>query len=152
MSVRQITKIALGVTLLWYGVLRGARALVVMLKSWSLVYVDITDMTAKIVLYFLIQNPLVIGLKLKGIVGDVYVQGQNVGHIEHYYNYYLSGLKSHVIPVETILDLDIFGVTMLQNIQAAAVGDIEIAFDGKILVGKYNVPIPVKIERIWGEL
>ena len=152
MSVRKIAKIAAGITLLWYAVLRGAKALVVMLKGWQLVNVNIADMTATMILRFVIKNPLVVGIKLKGIVGDVYVHGQKVGSIEHYYDYYLSGMKSHVIPVETKIYGDVLGVTMLQNLQASIANDIEIAFTGKILVGDYGLSIPVRIERNWGDM
>ena len=154
MSVKlnTIGRIALGVTLLWYGVLRGAKALVVMLKGWQLVNVNIADMTATMVLRFVIKNPLVVGVKLKGIIGDVYVQGQKVGEIEHYYNYYLSGMKAHVVPVETTIYGDVLGATMLQNLQASIANDIEIAFVGKILVGDYGLSIPVRIERNWGDM
>ena len=145
-------QILLGITLLWYGVLRGAKALVVMLKGWQLVNVNIADMTATMVLRFVIKNPLVIGIKLKGIIGDVYVHGQKVGSIEHYYDYYLSGMKSHVVPVETKIYGDVLGATMLQNLQASIANDIEIAFVGKILVGDYGLSIPVRIERNWGDM
>ena len=137
---------------MWYAVLRGAKALVVMLKGWQLVNVNIADMTATMILRFVIKNPLVVGIKLKGIVGDVYVHGQKVGSIEHYYDYYLSGMKSHVIPVETKIYGDVLGVTMLQNLQASIANDIEIAFTGKILVGDYGLSIPVRIERNWGDM
>lgn len=145
-------QILLGIALLWYGVLRGAKALVVMLNSWQLVNVNIADMTATMVLRFVIKNPLVIGIKLKGIIGDVYVHGQKVGSIEHYYDYYLSGMKSHVVPVETKIYGDVLGAAMLQNLQASIANDIEIAFVGKILVGDYGLSVPVRIERNWGDI
>lgn len=152
MSVERIVKIAAGVTILWYAVLRGAKALVVMLKGWQLINVNISDLTATMVMRFVIKNPLVIGIKLKGIIGDVYVHGKKVGSIEHYYDYYLSGVKSHVVPVETKIYGDVLGAAMLQNLQASIANDIEIAFVGKILVGDYGLSIPVRIERNWGDM
>ena len=151
-KINKIGRIVLGCTLLWYGVLRGAKALVVMLKGWQLVNVNIADMTATMLLRFVIKNPLVIGIKLKGIIGDVYVHGQKIGTIEHYYDYYLSGMKAHVIPVETTIYGDVLGVTMLQNLQASIANDVEFAFVGKILVGDYGLSIPVRIERNWGDI
>ena len=76
--VERLVKIGLGLGLLWYGVLRGAKGLVVRIKDYSFYGVNLDTMTVSLQFNLLIKNPLLVGLTIKGIAGDVFAQGQQV--------------------------------------------------------------------------
>ena len=145
-------KILGGAALLWWGVLRGASALMVGIKSWAFRGIDISNMNVDLTLNFMIKNPLFIGLTLKGIYGDVYVQGHKVGQVSTSYNYYLSGGRTHIIPVLVTLNMASVGQAAMENIQSGNVQTFTIAFDGRLLIGKAGVPVPVQVNYNWGDL
>lgn len=146
---KAITIIA-GIALLFFGVLRGATALSVSLYQWGVKNVNIADMTADLVFKMLIKNPLLVGVRLKGIQGDVYINGKQSGAVNNVYDYQLSGMKSHVIPIT----VEIFGTELISvianNLQQSLDKDINVRFNGKIMVG--NISIPVDITRNLKEL
>lgn len=150
--MNELAKILGGAALLWWGVLRGASALVVGIKSWAFRGLDLTTGTVDITLNFLIKNPLIVGLTLKGIQGDVYVQGQNVGTVAMNYDYYLSGGHTHQIPVIVRLNMANVGQAALLNIQSGDVRTLTLAFDGKLLIGSAGVPVPINVSYNWEDL
>ena len=150
--MNELAKILGGAALLWWGVLRGASALVVGIKSWTFRGLDLTTGTVDITLNFLIKNPLIVGLTLKGIQGDVYVQGQNVGTVAMNYDYYLSGGHTHQIPVIVRLNMANVGQAALLNIQSGDVRTLTLAFDGKLLIGSAGVPVPINVSYNWEDL
>ena len=150
--MNRLVKIGLGIGLLWYGVLRGAKGLMVRIHSYSFNSVNLSDMTASLNLNLSIKNPLLVGLTIKGVQGDVYAQGQKVGTVNTSYNYYLAGGKTHVLPVVVNLDMTSAGQAALLNIQSGDVRTLTIAFDGKLFAGKYNVGVPLKFELDYNDL
>ena len=145
-------KIGLGVGLLWYGVLRGAKGLVVRLKSYSFRSVNLNDSTVSLNLNLLIKNPLLVGLTIKGVLGDVFVQGHKVGTVNTAYDYYLAGGKTHILPVVVNLNMASVGQAALLNIQSGDIRTLTIAFNGKIFVGSYSVGIPLQFELDYNDL
>ena len=139
-------KIAFGLGLLWWGVLRGAKGLVVRINDYSFQSVNLSNGTVALNLNVSIKNPLVVGLKIKSIIGDVYAEGVKVGTINTVYDYYLAGGHTHVLPI--IVNLSLGGAinAALNNINSDTTGAITIAFDGKIYVGNMNVGIPLQFE------
>ena len=152
MEARTVAKILGGAAFLWWGVLRGASALVVGIKSWAFRGIDINTGTVDITLNFLIKNPLVVGLTLKAAQGDVYVQGQKVGVVNTTYDYYLSGGHTHQVPVIVRLDMSNVGQAALQNIQSGDVKTLTIGFDGRLIIGSARVPVPIRVNYNWGDL
>ena len=138
--------------MVWFGVLRGARALVVKVYNYSFRSVNISDMTVSLNLNFLVKNPLFVGLTLKSIQGDVYIQGQHVGYVNTTVNYYLSGGHTHIIPVVVNLQVGSLGQAALMNIQTGDIRTLTIAFDGKMYVGSQNVGIPLQIDLDYNSL
>ena len=65
-------KVGFGLGLLWYGVLRGAKALQVRVQSYSFRSVSLSTNTADLNLNLAIKNPLLVGVTIKGVQGDVY--------------------------------------------------------------------------------
>lgn len=145
-------KIIGGISLIWFGVLRGASAMVVGIRSWVLNRISTVDGEMNITLNFIIKNPLFVGLTLRGIKGDVYIQGISVGSIDHAMNYYLSGGHTHVIPVGVDLDLRDLGQAAILNIQSGDVKTLTVAFAGKLFVGAHNVGVPVEVTLDWDDL
>ena len=150
--MERLVKFGLGLSLLYYGVLRGAKGLKVRIHSYSVRSVSISDMTASLNLNLSIKNPLLVGLTIKGVQGDVYAQGQKVGTVNTTYDYYLAGGKTHVLPVVINLDLTNAGQAALLNIQSGDIRTLTIRFDGKLFAGKYNVGVPLKFELDYNDL
>lgn len=145
-------KIGVGCALLYLGVLRGAKGLIVKVSNYSFRGVNLADGTVSLDLNFLVKNPLFVGLKLKAITGDVYAQGQKVGSVNTTVDYYLSGGKSHIIPVVVNLQMANVGQAVLLNIQSGDIRTLTIGFDGKLYVGDWSVGIPVQIDLNYDDL
>lgn len=151
-SVNKIVRWGLGLGLLWYGVLRGARGLVVKIHSYSFRSISLTDNTVSLNLNLLIKNPLFVGVTIKGVSGDVYMQGQKVGTVNTIYDYYLAGGRTHVLPVIVNLNTVDVGQAALLNIQSGDIRSLTIAFDGKLLVSNYSVGVPLQFELDYNDL
>ena len=145
-------KIGLGLGLLYYGILQGAKGLVIRVYSFAFKGVNLADNTVSLSLNLLVKNPLLVGLTLKAISGDVYVQGNRVGYVNTTYDYYLGGGMSHVIPVVVNLNMSDVGQAALLNIQTGAIQNLTISFDGKVYVGSMNVPIPLQLDLNYKDL
>lgn len=144
--MREWAKILFGLVLLYYGVLRGAKSLIVKVKSYSFAGVDIANGTVQLYLNLLIKNPLVVGVQIKGAIGDVYVQGHKVGYVNMSYDYYLAGGHTHILPVVVNLSMGDVAQGALLNIQSGDIRNLTIAFDGKVYAGKNMIGIPVQFE------
>ena len=144
--MREWAKILFGLGLLYYGVLRGAKSLIVKVKSYSFAGVDIANGTVQLYLNLLIKNPLVVGVQIKGAIGDVYVQGHKVGYVNMSYDYYLAGGHTHILPVVVNLSMGDVAQGALLNIQSGDIRNLTIAFDGKVYAGKNMIGIPVQFE------
>lgn len=142
-----------GLGLLYYTVLRGASALTIGIRGYQLSGVDLVNKTVQVRLNFYIKNPLFVGIKLRGIVGDVYMQGMKVGSINSSYDYFLSGGgKVHSVPVTVTCSMASLGEAMIANIQSGNVQTLTVAFDGSIRIGKNGVAIPIQKTLDWREI
>lgn len=144
--MNSLLKVGFGLGLLWYGVLRGAKALQVRVQSYSFRSVSLSTNTADLNLNLAIKNPLLVGVTIKGVQGDVYAQGEKVGTVNTTYNYYLSGRKTHVLPVVVQLDLSQAGTAVLKNIESGDVRTLTIGFDGKLYVGNIGIPLQLNFD------
>ena len=142
----------MGAGLLWFGILRGAKGLVVRIKSYSFRSIDLTNNTVSLNLNLLIKNPLLVGLTIKGVMGDVFVQGYKVGTINTAYDYYLAGGHTHVLPVVVNLQMASVGQAALLNIQSGDIRTLTIAFNGKLFVGSRTIGIPLQFELDYNDL
>ena len=150
--MKNITKIAIGGAMIWYFVLRGASAVITKVKSYSIRYIDIANKQLDINLSFYIKNPLFVGIELKRLSGDIYIQGNKCGAIDTQLDYFLSGLHTHIIPVVANIDMEDLSQSVIANIQSGDIRTLTIAFNGAIHVGKYGIPIPVEITLDWNDL
>ena len=142
----------MGAGLLWFGILRGAKGLVVRIKSYSFRSIDLTNNTVSLNLNLLIKNPLLVGLTIRGVMGDVFVQGYKVGTINTAYDYYLAGGHTHVLPVVVNLQMASVGQAALLNIQSGDIRTLTIAFNGKLFVGSRTIGIPLQFELDYNDL
>lgn len=142
----------MGAGLLWFGILRGARGLVVRIKSYSFRSIDLPNNTVSLNLNLLIKNPLLVGLTIKGVLGDVFVQGYKVGTVNTAYDYYLAGGHTHVLPVVVNLNMSQVGQAALLNIQSGDIRTLTIAFNGKLFVGSRTIGIPLQFELDYNDL
>ena len=143
--ISKLAKYGLGLGLLWYGVLRGAKGLVIKLDSYTFRSIN-TDGTVSLNLNLRVKNPLLVGITIKGISGDVYAQGHQVGTINTTYDYYLAGGKTHILPVVVNLALgDVLTAAQL-NIASGDIRNLTVSFDGKVYVGQRTIGLPLQFE------
>lgn len=145
-------KIAIGGALLYYGVLRGAKGLQVKMYNYEFGGIDLTNGIVKLKLNILVKNPLLVGLVLKSVTGDVYVQGVKAGYVNTVLDYKISGGKTHIIPVVVNLKMSELGQAVVLNIQSGNVNSLSVKFDGRLYVGDYGVNIPLVIEKGYNDL
>ena len=145
----KIGKILLGAGLIWYGVLRGASAMVVRLYSWTLQAIDIANGMISAQLNIFVQNPLFVGITIKRISGDIYLNGDKVGYIDHELNYHLAAGKSQIVPVSINVDSSASVNTVLNNMLNGTKGVYTFAFDGKLYIGSKNVGVPLQFSFDW---
>lgn len=143
-------KIGFGFGLLWLGVLRGAKAVQVRMQSYSFRNISTASGTVGLNLNLAITNPLLVGVKISRVAGDVYAQGIKIGDTNKTYDYYLSGRHTHILPVEITLDMKQTTQAAILNIQSGDVRTLTIGFDGKLYVG--NIAIPVRFEMDYNDL
>lgn len=143
-------KIGFGFGLLWLGVLRGAKAVQIRMQSYSFRNVGLSSGTVGLNLNLAITNPLLVGVKINRIVGDVYAQGIKIGETNTTYDYYLSGRHTHILPVQIDLDIHQALQAAVLNIQSGDVRTLTIGFDGKLYIG--NISIPVRFEMDYNDI
>lgn len=149
----KVLKIALGLTALYYAVLRGANAVLAGIKGYDLVGVSVADKTIKIRLNFWIKNPLFVGLRLKGVYGKVFIQGVECGEVNSTYNYYIAGRQAYNVPVTVSLSMSGLAEATIRNIETGNINTLTISFDGSVGVGSdHVVSIPVQKTVTYNEL
>lgn len=139
--------------LLYYGVLRGANALMVGVRSYGLKSVDVADGTITLQVNFVIKNPLWVGIRLRSIDGDVFIQGVKCGVVDMHYDYYMSGNRTHTIPVLVTVDTSNLGQAVLANISTGNIRALTVDFDGGVTVGKSDLlRLPIKKTLTWEDI
>ena len=151
-DMRNWLLITLGLGLLLRGGSKTAKNLIVKVKDWHFAGVDITNGRVALYLNLMIKNPLVVGVQIKGVTGDVYVQGNKCGYVNMAYDYNLAGGKTHIIPVVVNLLMGDVAQSALLNIQTGDIHNLTVAFDGNVHVGKYAVGVPIKFELDYNDL
>lgn len=138
---------------LWYGILRGAKSLFVGVRNFQLQSISLADNTATFVLNFVIKNPLLVGIRLQSVAGDVYIQGIQCGKVGNQYNYFLSGGRAHNIPVAVTISLSGLTDALIANINSGDVRTLTIDFDGGVSVGDNGIVyIPIQKTITWEDL
>ena len=136
----------------WYGILRGAKRLMIVIKDYTLNYINLSEGTVGLSVQFVIKNPLLIGLTLSRIEGQVFAQGQQVGTIDEELNYYIAGGRTHILPVNVELLLSSVQRAAMANIESGDIHTFTVDFDGKLYVSNYNIPVPIQFSFNYGDL
>lgn len=142
-----------GLAAIWYGAVNAWRSLIVGVRDYTFRGFDLTTGSVQLYLNIMVKNPLLFGVTVKSVQGDVYIQGQRVGYINTTMDYYITGAgKVHILPV--IVNLSLSGVAngLLANINSGDVRTLQVAFDGKIYVTNQNIPIPIQKELTWADI
>ena len=144
MKSKKIIGIAAAALAAWLFALRGAGALVVYMRSWAFDHIDMARNSSFLQVNFDIKNPLFIGLTVTGVVGNVYVNGLLAGRVNNGGTFYLAPNSTSVMPVAVEIDHAKVTDAILYGLQNG-IGDVQIAFDGNVLVGKAHVAVPVQM-------
>jgi len=136
----------------WYGILRGAKGLMIAIKDYTLNYINLSEGTVGLSVQFVIKNPLLIGLTLSRIEGQVFAQGQQVGTIDEDLNYYIAGGRTHILPVNVELLLSSVQRAAMANIESGDIHTFTVDFDGKLYVSNYKIPVPIQFSFNYGDL
>lgn len=145
-------KILLVCGLLYYTIARGVNALDISIRGAQFGGLDLTKKEVQVKLFFYIKNPLLIGIKLRGITGDVYMQGLKVGYVNSSYDYFLSGGRTQTVPVTVTCNIASLSEAMIANIQSGNIQTLTVAFDGYITAGKNGVALPIQKTIGWNEI
>lgn len=151
--MKSAVKIGLAAGLLYYTVLRGASALFVGVRGYMLKGIDVATGMITLQINFVINNPLWVGIRLRSIDGEIFIQGVKCGVIDMRYDYYMSGRRSHNIPVLVTVDTSNLGQAVLANISTGNINTLTVDFDGGVTVGKSDlVRIPLKKTLDWEDI
>lgn len=128
----------------YYFVLRNAKALILTIRSWKFSRIDVNSGRVYINLNLKIQNPLKVGMTLRGVHGDVFINGILAGRIDNEYKFYLASNTTSVLPVQVGLDTSLLTEALLHGLQNGE--NISLAFNGNMYIGSLRVAVPVQIE------
>ena len=146
MKARKMAIIGTIAAVLYYGVLRGLKALSVRLQSIGLYGFDYEHNLVNLSAMFAIYNPLFVGLTLRGVQGEVYINGQHAGFVNHPMNSFLaSGVESYV-EVGIALNMSELSSAILAQLQTGNMSDVTISFNGSVFVGDAKVGLPVQYD------
>lgn len=138
-----------GLAVLWYTVLRGVQALRIGLSSYALKAFDLINHTVTLSLDFTIKNPLLIGVTLKGIQGTITGTSLNkteeIGKIDNVYDYYIGGLKTHIVRANVVVSTEGVLSALSNNINSGSIDNLVIQFDGYLIFGDIKqIKLPIK--------
>lgn len=127
---------------------RSYKALQVDVVGYRVYNVDFANNSAILQLDVQLTNPLLVGLTLYSIVGDIYIDGQRVASINQRFDYYIRGKRVHIIPL--VIQCDILGVSRIVLQQLTAQGSqLPVRFVGELRLGTGGVvSVPVDFENI----
>ena len=142
-----------GLAAIWYGAVNAWRSLIVGVYNYTFRSFDLSNGTVQLYLNIMVKNPLLFGVTVRNVQGDVYIQGQRVGFVNTDLDYYVTGGgKTHILPVIVNLYIRSLGSAFLSNIQSGDIRTLQVAFDGKIYVTNKNIPIPCQKELTWADI
>lgn len=141
-----------GLAGIWYGAVNAYKSLIVGVRDYAFRGLDLLNNTVSLDLNILVKNPLLFGVTVKSVQGDVYIDGQKVGYVNTRLDYYLTGTHTHILPVIVNLHLQSLAQTALWLIQNGNMNQLEIAFDGQINVTNQNIAIPIQKELTWEQM
>lgn len=142
-----------GAALLYFGVLRGAKSLYLGIKDYHFKNLDLMNQTVDFVIRFLIKNTLFVGVRIKSLTGNIYIQGEKVGTINANYDKYLAGNTNWDVDVPISIDMKNLAQAVVNNILSGDIRTLTIMFDGAIVIGGTGlVRVPFKKTLNWDDI
>ena len=137
--------------ILYFTVLRGARAL-----RYGIEYIRpayLTDSTATISIGLYMYNPLLVGVFLRRLDANVRIQGIQVGTVSEELNYNIEPHKMARVSFNLNVDAVKLGKSLFQWIMSGNVNNLAIEVDGKLTVGRdRTVKVPIHKLMTWREI
>lgn len=136
-----------GLGILVYDSLISYKALQVDIAGYQIYNVDFSNNRATLQVDVRLTNPLLIGLTLYSIVGDVYIDGRLVAQVNRLYDYYIRGKRTHIIPL--VINCNIWEVVRQFMDSTFNPGkQVGLSFVGQLRLGSGGVvPIPLEFEE-----
>lgn len=136
-----------GLGILAWDTWRSYKDVKVDIAAYQITDVDFPNNTATLQIDIELTNPLLLGLTLYSIVGDIYLDGEYVASINQVFDYYIRGKRTHIIPVVIVSNLFSVSTILLQKLFRKA-EDLTLRFAGEVRLGAQGiVPIPVDLEE-----
>lgn len=140
-----------GLGILAWDTSRSYKNLAVDISAYGITDVDFGNNSATLQIDMQITNPLLLGVTLYSLVGDVYLDGNYVASVNQLFDYYIRGKKTHIIPI--VLHCNLFNVstTLIRkllndsdSIALRVVGNLKVAPTGVV-----NIPLDIEKEITW---
>ena len=132
---------------------RNYKSLQVDMSGYRFYDVNLANNSAKLRVDLMVHNPLLFGVTLYSLYGFVYIDGIKVAKINTIYDYYISGKRTHVIPI--VADCDILSVSQIIARMMAGTNKEEmiLQFNGELRCGRNGVVgVPVNVGIVMSEL
>ena len=124
---------------LWYGFLRGVRAVKVYFDKLRVVSIAADGIIYRISLA--IHNPLLIDVVINDIQGKVYIMDTHVATIDYPVNQRIRSFGTSVFDIQFEAYSDKIGAALWQNIQTGDVHTLLVTFDGYVTVKGVNIHV-----------
>ena len=144
--------ILLGLTALYWAIYGVAKRLVIKVQEWKFSGLNLGAGTVSLDLNFLIKNPTLVGITLRTVQGDIYVNGEKAGYVNTKLDYALTGGHTHIVPIVVNMYLSSLGPGVSSTIERGDINALEVAFDGAIYVGAKNIRIPISKQLTYEEM
>lgn len=153
--MNNVQKIGLfvGLTSLWYYVLRGAKALSVRMVDLGFSGVNLMGETVALRPVFRVVNPLFVSAFVRNVVGELYIMDAKVADVNAVINRPIraNSVTDLTVPVDATFSGLSEAVRM--NIETGDIRTLLVNFRGSIGIGKDRVVnIPLNIALTWEEL
>lgn len=141
-----------------YNIIRGYNALRIILSSCEITKIDLSSSTLGMTLYFDITNPLLLGVTLREISGELTATNYGnepvvIGTVYNRYNYYIRGNARHIIRAEVKINTKSVVQQLLANIKSGDVNNLLINYKGTLKFGSTTeIPIPINKNMTLQEL
>ena len=125
--------------ILWYGLLRGVRAVKVYFDKLRIVGINPGAIEYKITL--LVHNPLLVDVLVNDISGNVYIMGVHVATINYPVNQRIRSFATSMFDIQFEAYADKLGEALWANIQTGDPHTLLVTFDGYVTIKGIQIPV-----------
>lgn len=142
-----------GLTALWYYILRGAKALSVRMVDLGFSGVNLMGETVALRPVFRVVNPLFVSAFVRNVVGELYIMDAKVADVNAIINRPVraNGITDLTVPVDATFSG--LSEAVRRNIETGDIRTLLVNFRGYIGIGKDRVAnIPLNIALTWEDM